>query len=159
MSLMIRIVGILPVSRLRKLAWQRSLINAFFRRSVRKAKKTGNPDETECAQSDWRFENALIDEEENQVVSQNLIREARRHRIPLPPYDVNETGEGYWEEGQAFGGKYLNDHGVLKLRKEIRVERKADNELRAHWIAWLAALTGVIGAVSGLIAILSSLKQ
>lgn len=44
---------------------------------------------------------------------------------------------------------------MTAIRDEIRHELKARHEVRAQWVVWLSALTGVIGAITGLVAVLA----
>lgn len=155
MSFLIRAVGKLPLPRLRQLAWQRALIDRSFQHAIRKAKAKEGHDDEESLHNDWRFESAMIEEEENHVVTRTLIRQARKLRLSLPPHNNSDgTESGLWEDGQYFGGRHLSALGVMQLRKDIRDEIKAGHEAKAHWIAWLTALTGVLGAITGLVAVL-----
>ena len=59
--------------------------------------------------------------------------------------DWVKGSEGYW---------YLTPIGIAKLRKDKREEEKWRREGRAHQIQWVAAIGGVIGTITGLIAVL-----
>jgi hypothetical protein len=59
-----------------------------------------------------------------------------------------------WEEGQSVH-QYLNQKGIKKVRDAIRTEQKARWEMFLMWAPVITGLTGLVGAATGLIAILS----
>ena len=65
----------------------------------------------------------------------------------------------FWFESTTFGGRYLTPAGVTKLRNEIRAERKASWEViqpkAALIVTLVTALTGLSGAVIGILSFLS----
>ena len=50
---------------------------------------------------------------------------------------------------------YLTDEGLAAVREEIEKEQKRRREARAHWVRWVSALTGLIGTITGLFAVLN----
>jgi hypothetical protein len=109
----------------------------------------------EALQRDHQLEIDLYDEEEDFYLTNNLLAKARRLRVPIPHrYNDDKTESEHWYQGQYIGKWYLTTIGFSSLRDEIRREEKARHEARAHWVVWLSALTGVIGAITGLIALL-----
>lgn len=52
----------------------------------------------------------------------------------------------------------LSETGTAKLRESTRVEQKRRMERRAHWFTFVATViapvTGLVGAITGLIAVL-----
>jgi hypothetical protein len=88
------------------------------------------------------------------MYTKRLLRTARRLRVRIPDkYDDKGELTDYWE--RAWDGPlYLSESGDAQLRSAIRVERKERHEARAHWINWIAAITGLVGAVTGLLAII-----
>jgi hypothetical protein len=83
--------------------------------------------------------------------SQQIIREARRLEIPVP--EINDT-DGTWKRGQTFEGRFLTDQGVSQLRTLLRAERRERYE---SWSRWIALAIGLIGAATGLVAVISTL--
>ena len=59
--------------------------------------------------------------------------------------------EEYWYIDNTFGRSHLTTAGVIKLRSDIRAERKARRELL---MSLLPMLIGVIGALTGLLSII-----
>jgi hypothetical protein len=76
-----------------------------------------------------------------------VLRKADRLFIPLPPFSDQE----YWEEAGSMPNTYfLTRHGMNDLLGKIRAERKSRLEV---WVPLVAAITGVLGAVTGLLAV------
>ena len=83
--------------------------------------------------------------------SRKIIRQAQRLEIPVP--EINDS-DGVWERGNTFEGRFLTDLGVSKLRAAIRAEQRERYE---SWYRWIVLLIGLIGAASGLVAVVSTL--
>ena len=95
------------------------------------------------------FEHRLAEDEMIRLTSSYYVRLANRMLIPIPEF---KTEGGAWTESQQRPGLYhLTPQALHDLRATIRAERKARRE---EWTIWLAGFTGVIGAISGLIAII-----
>ena len=85
-----------------------------------------------------------------------MIAEARKFNIDLPSIEEKEAWIGL--DG-AFGLPFLSNKGKLMMRRLIDEEKTRRREVAAWWwkmviIPALAALTGVIGALTGLVAVL-----
>lgn len=81
------------------------------------------------------------------LVSDHHYEKAFRYGVPVP------SGEKYWEESEAYPGtSHLNRKGLSQLRASIHEEQKRRLE---HFSFWTAGLTGLIGAATGLIAVLA----
>jgi len=97
----------------------------------------------------------LHGEEEDAHLTRTMLSNVRDMRIPIPPrHDKHGAESDLWYQGHHTGGWYLTDQGIAFLRSEIRQEHKARHELRAQWIPWLLALTGLVGSITGLVALL-----
>lgn len=101
---------------------------------------------------DEHFERRLYQDEISKIQSRSLCRTAGRLGVPVP-YGADE-----WEESTVVGGRYLTTKGFSDLRSAVRREK---NERWAYWelrmkvaVRLITALTGVIGALIGLAAIL-----
>ena len=95
------------------------------------------------------FEHRLADDELIRLTSNYYVRLANRMLIPVPEF---KTEGGAWLESQERPGLYhLTPEALHDLRAAIRAEKKARRE---EWTIWLAGLTGLIGAISGLVAII-----
>jgi hypothetical protein len=85
-----------------------------------------------------------------------MIAEARKFNIDLPSIEEKEAWIGL---DLAFGLPFLSNKGKLMTRRAIDEEKIRRREVAAWWwktviIPTLAALTGVIGALTGLVAVL-----
>lgn len=137
-----------------RLRWSRSRLERSFAKAISAAKKAKDFEKAEGLEADARWELGMQQEEEDAYASRRLLRKARRLRVPIPP-TIGEDGDltDAWEEGTYFGGFILSDAGYRTVREEVRREEKARHENRAHYVVWITALTGVIGAITGLVAV------
>lgn len=76
-----------------------------------------------------------------------LYSKAQKLLLPIPDYN----DESYWETPNFSNRRHLTNKGIALLRSEIRKEL---HERRVGLLTWVAALTGLVGAVSGLVAII-----
>ena len=152
---LLRIVTKLPVPTGWRMAWQRALLDRAYAKDISAARKHKDNEKVESLERDHRFEIDLHDEEEDAYLTKKLLSKARQLRVPVPHrYNEDKTESEHWHEGDYTGRWFLTTRGFSALREEIRREIKARHESRAHWVVWLSALTGVIGAVTGLVALL-----
>lgn len=151
----LRFIALLPVSKERKLAMKRRWLQSTYAKDIKaalKAKEFQKASEIEGAQ---RMEVDLHDEEEDEYITNQLLAQARKFRVPIPHrYNPDNTESDHWYEGRYTGQWYLTNLGVSELRGEIRKEQKARHEIRAQWVVWLSGLTGLVGAATGLVALL-----
>ncbi len=155
MSFLLRIIANLPIPAETRLAFQRSLLDRAYARSIAIARKTNDKEKLQSLERDHRFELEMHDEEEDANLTNSLLAKARRIHVPVPHrYNSDKTESEHWYEGHYTGRWSLTARGVAALRDEIRREAKARHEGRAQWVVWLSALTGVIGAITGLVALL-----
>lgn len=139
-----------------RLAWSRSRIERGFGKGISAARTAKDYQRLKALEQDRRFELDMQAEEEDAYLTTSLLRKARTLRVPVPHiYNEGGTESPYWYEGHYTGGMLLTDAGIKTLREEIRMESKARNEVRAQLVVWISALTGLIGATTGLIALLS----
>ncbi len=156
MPTLIRIVGKLPIPKGTKLSWQRHLIDKGYAKNIAEAWKAKENDKVRSLQDEHRFEIDMHDEEEDAYFTKKLLHRARRLRVPIPHrYNEDQSESEFWSEGHYTGSWYLTTKGVAALREEIRNELKARHETRSHWVVWLSALTGLVGAITGLVALMS----
>lgn len=91
------------------------------------------------------------------ALSQILTDKANALDVPKPPYTQKE----FWDRDEQDGevSTWLNVNGRAHVRKLIAEERARRFESRMLWVTkfWLpllAALVGIIGALTGLFAVL-----
>ncbi|MES2207271.1 MAG: hypothetical protein V4525_10840 [Pseudomonadota bacterium] len=152
---LLQLVAKLPIPTGTRLAWQRTLLEKVYSKEILLAQKSNNWEKVESLRQDQRLEMVLHEEEEDSYLTKKILYKARKLRVPVPHlYNDDTTESKHWYQGQYTGGWYLTVHGFCSLREEIRRELKAQHESWAQWTVWLSALTGVIGAITGLAALL-----
>lgn len=134
--------------RLRQLQRQSlSIDNLYIKKVTEARREKKDRDEIEAIVSDRQFESQLIQDDIAQLATQYLYRTAYKYLLPKPGLDE----EGMWEESRITGLRLLTDKGISELRSAIRKERKERSE---HFWMWLAGLTGLVGALTGFLALL-----
>jgi len=135
---------------LKKLLRQEEKCCRLYKTEIDKAKREHKKrEEIESILSEQGFELQLIQEEMQLLTSRRLCRMARRLMVPLPKHG----DEGFWYQQYTSGEYSLTREGIWELKKSIRMEKKGRREGK---LLWLVALTGIIGAVTGLVAIIKS---
>jgi hypothetical protein len=154
MALPYRILRRLPVSSALKAERRREEIDREYGERIYAARVARDDEKVVSLMNDHRFALQLDDEEEDEELTKQLVRQAKRLYVPIPPIrNENGTETDWWYEGSLTFRRKLTPKGVAYLRDEIRKERKAQHELKAVWLPWLAAGTGVLGAATGLAAV------
>ena len=136
-------------AKLTKLFRQKEAIRSAYADDIRKARKEGKPsDDIQFLEHSSYFEESMVDEEISILATDNLIRKARRRFVPTPSRD----DDGMWEQCDTISNRYvLTSKGISELRSSLRNERKEQVELV---VMVLAILTGIIGAATGLVAVI-----
>jgi hypothetical protein len=84
---------------------------------------------------------------------------ARRYGVSLPDRTPVISLDRFWDESPAYECYILTQEGVQEARRRVREEKKWRQEWWRGWISLgaqlLTLLTGLIGALIGLAAILS----
>ncbi len=115
---------------------------------IAQAKKEGDEEKYEGLISELLMERDFIDIDS--LISRRIIRRANGLDLPIPPYSDKEA----WERNRTTGAYYLTAKGRADLRSLIRKEKRERFE---YWARWIVLLTGLIGAATGLVAVLFSL--
>lgn len=101
-------------------------------------------------------EHLFLEDEIAKLLSWHLIGQANRYLIPTPEFKQ----EGAWVQSNITGLWHLTPHAMLSLRTEVRQERKERSEYVQKWLTviatFIAAMTGLVGALIGVLAMLSS---
>jgi hypothetical protein len=129
------------------LAYERDL------RKLRKNKKA-TPKEFEDLRQAKNVDLLAEDESINTFLTAQLWEEAREYDVEIP------QGEGTWEEsGVGTNRYYLTMAARAQVRRLIDEEKARRFEVKTRWITRIilpviAALIGIIGAITGLVAVL-----
>lgn len=90
------------------------------------------------------FEFTELESERVHLMTARLMAAASRMMVPTP-------GEDAWEECQVTGYRLLTREGIQELRRAVRAEEAARRDAA---LSWLGAGTGLVGALTGLVAVL-----
>jgi hypothetical protein len=158
MTFIARIARYLPISEYRRLDIVAGSVDRAYRRDIASARKDRKDrDAIESLEGMHREELALINEEQSVILSNELTARAHRLNVSVPRvWDQFNQETPFWERGHRTGSYYLTELGIKAVRTEIRDEEKWRIERRSRWITWISVLTGLIGALTGLLAILLS---
>lgn len=141
-----------PVPRSWKRAWWRRRINEHYAPIYEQMAHGGaDGNELNDFNSEWGRHLAYLEEEVELEMTDALVRKAEKLRLPVPP---RGSESGFWQVTGQTDMPVLSDDGIRKLRDEIRTELKWRREQRAHWLTFMSVVTGVIGAITGLVALL-----
>jgi hypothetical protein len=131
---------------------RRKVVRAYERdfRNL-KLKKAAPDDFEELRQSEWT-ELQVEDDGINKFLSDQLWEEAREYDVAIP------VGEGVWEDSIFGDRKYLTMATRANVRRLIDEEKSRRFEVKTLWVTKLilpilGGLVGVIGALTGLVAI------
>ena len=135
--------------KLSKLFKKREKIRKAFANNIRRARKQSEkPEEIQEIESSAWFEDDVLNEEISILVTNYLVRKANRYFISIPLHKEKNM----WEQCHTISNRYiLTNAGIRKLRSSIRSEQKEEIDFI---FKLLVALTGIIGALTGLAAIL-----
>ena len=134
---------------------RRSVIRAH-ERDLRKLKlKKAGPEEfEELRHSQWA-DLQVEDDGINKFLSDQIWEEAREYDVAIP------VGEGVWEDSIFGDRKYMTMATRADVRRLIDEEKSRRFEVKTLWVTKLILpiLVGIIGALTGLFAILHQKQE
>lgn len=143
----------LPMPKGWKLSLNRSFLSSAFDKAEKKAKTSAARAQLDSER--W-FEMGMQEEEENKYYTTKLVRQATRLWVPRPrAFDDQGYLTEHWERMDRTGGIALSLSGAKMLRDEIRQELRARHEIRAQYFFWVTSAMGIVGAITGLAAVLT----
>jgi len=105
--------------------------------------------------SRYSHDRACTSENLEDLQTERLLRQARALDVALPsprPHGLDhESGDENWWLGSVMGGWYLTPEGRRRLRQAVRAEQKDSRENASFWFG---IVIGLIGALTGLVAVL-----
>lgn len=117
---------------------QSSVVSRAFETDIRQAKTSEEREELEYGRY---FELSEYDEAIQAIHSKRLTAEARELFVYIPDLQ--------WETGK-WGNRYLTEESLSRLHHAVKPQK---DSIRDYRIRIISALTGVIGALIGLLAI------
>lgn len=119
-----------------------------YTRRIENARKQGvHSEELEQLISEAWMEETLIADEVNLLVTRFWLRRAQRLFVPTPDRQNREM----WGECRNRPNPILTEKGICAVRATVRDEEKASREV---WMLAVTGITGVIGSLTGLLAVL-----
>jgi hypothetical protein len=137
-----------------RLKWEERNLQGHYARAIQSARESGDRAKVEQLEREEMHEVLSVREESAHLYTRTLLEEADALRVPTP--NLSDSGgqeTGFWEQGRHSGEQYLTTKGIAVLRSAIRAERRARWEDRGHMLAWITAITGLIGTLTGLVAV------
>jgi hypothetical protein len=139
-----------------RLRLRRYFMDREVDRERRRIVKNGGNASDIWENSDWQFEYQFLEEDEASFHSRQLLGRARQLRIPTPPvFEGTVLSADYQRSGLDGHRYYLSLAGEQKVRSAIREEEKYRSERWARRIPYITALSGLIGTITGLVALLA----
>jgi hypothetical protein len=141
--------------------WRLRRLPRSYDAKIEAARAEGNSKEVQSLEEDLRNDireySARIDE----IETHKLLARARKVEISLDDIPLSDEEESHWEHGYA-GTHFLTRAYYSTLQKVVRqAEKDHRKERREIWefrlkvfTAVLSAITGLVGAVIGLVAFL-----
>ncbi len=113
-----------------------------------KLRKKATPKELETLHYEESCIYFEFQDEIDRLISRYFNRTANKLLIPVPDFHNEE----YWSKSYIDGTYILNMKGVWEVKKLIHQDKKGRRE---GFIIWISSLTGIIGATTGLVAVMS----
>ncbi len=151
-----RVVHLTPMPQSLRLRLRRKLLDRALDKERRKAVKNGGSPQDVWDDGNWQFEYQFLEEDEASYHSRTLLQRARQLRLPTPAI-MDEKGltEDYIASGLDGHRYFLSLAGEQKLRSAIREEERYRSERWTRRIPYVTALSGLIGTITGLVALLA----
>ena len=134
--------------------WKAELFEHEFRAELATTRRAGGAEAVRDLLHERAADEYFEYEEAETAFTRSLSLKARSIRVPVPPYPNEREENEWWSYSHSLGEWYLTPKGVDEVRDAIRKEERWRAEKRAQWIAWVSALTGLVGALIGLVAAL-----
>lgn len=141
----------LYVKSLRKLNRDRDRVNKkAFSKLIKETAKTSSSEKLSEDELDQSIiiDLDIIDDEISTLKTGYLIHIANNKSLPIPPITDKD---GLWERSIFTDGWHLTNKGITEVRSLIRKDRKESMEICSYWAA---ILFGLIGVITGLIAVI-----
>jgi hypothetical protein len=132
----------MPVSKDRRLAWQRKALDREYKRDLAAAGK--DADALDVVHGSYHWDFRILDEEIDTHYAIRLARKASRLHVPTPSFEDKEC----WKRSENTGDWYMSDEGCRRVRELIRAERRGQWELISRWVPIIGAIAAMIAAAA-----------
>jgi hypothetical protein len=142
-----------------KLRRRKKKAERFFDLRHATARKQNNEREMLVAVREWQTETSTIEAQLGTVMGDRIINEAEKLDVEVPDFSASPE---YWINEIDPRRFYLSSKGRSHLRKLIDEEKARRFEVKVRWIkllvpliaALVVGLGGIIGGITGLVAVL-----
>jgi len=131
-----------------KLNRERQKASEALSKLVEEARKKGGEAKAQEVYQNGSFDLDMIDDKILGLVSRYLVYKANKRFLPVP--SLSEEDE-LWERSNFTGRYHLTGKGITQVRKMIRSDTKETIEILSPYVG---ILFGLIGAITGLIAVI-----
>lgn len=150
------VINAAPLPKGARLRLRRIFLDRKLEKERRQIVKNGGNAGDIWEDGSWQFEYQMLEEDEATFHSRQLLNRARKLRIPTPPLMYEDSVSPDYQLSGLDGHRYfLSLIGEQKVRSAIREEERYRSERWTRRIPWLTALSGLIGTISGLVAVLA----
>lgn len=142
------------------LKYRRWRLRRAFAKDVKAVEeRKGSHDEFNQVYADYHYDLEQAEQVIDEEVGTRLFNEARSLDVEIPGPSANEM----WMRGDDGSSRWFSPKGRAHVRKLIDEEKSRRFEVKTLWVTkfWLpllAALVGIIGALTGLVAVLEHKK-
>jgi hypothetical protein len=137
---------------------ERTKLHKTFDPLISKAEQEKRWDDSQSLISEFLMERNVIDDKISWIETKRVRKRAEKFGVPIPPLSDKEC----WEEGFTPNTVRLKPEARIRISEQVRKERRARIEDRMLWVDYLgplvSPLTGLLGVVIGLVALLRSCK-
>lgn len=142
----------------------RTLVEKWYEEGQAALRAAGGADrhDRQSLERDYIMELQYLDWQEGVAYTRELLRHADKLLVQVPARWNYSEGERtltkYWVEGPIPGEDlYLSRLGIAEVRESIRGELRWRQESRQVWLPWVVAGTGLLGTITGLLAVARTL--
>ena len=143
---------------LRRVQADRRRVVAMHRKEIIDARsKNQSPDDIERIEANERMECELIDDEIAERQTRFLLDQARKHLLPVPAilFGGNADRSEDWVKSCVTRKCHLTNSASLNLKSLIAEAEDRDWRRVARLIPLLSAITGLLGVVVAIIALIT----
>lgn len=140
-----------------QLAIRRAIQQVFreFEPRFREARSQGDEEQFERLVNDYSFAISRYTDQLEAIKTGELMEQAVRYGVTIDDLPPPKLEHSYWRTGR-HGTAYLTAEGLAAYRKAVRRAKTVQfREFRDAWLPWIGAMTGLVGALTGLLAVRS----
>lgn len=123
--------------------------NRHYAKLIDEAKKRGDLKEAESIEAEWSDDVDGDRSDYDSALSHYFTKLATKYRVPTPEYH----DEKYWTQSRYDGTWHLTIAGIDEIERRVDEKRGRSATL---FSARMTPLVGVLGAVTGLVAVILS---